>query len=112
MFPVAKARVYRAKEGKTAFLPKKLLMSMSPAAQHAAPKTIIQMNCQKRFIEPLNSGSTKSKRGVITIHPEFPHEQSPELFSIILLIDQVILEKEGYIFRIEESLPPTSVRGK
>jgi hypothetical protein len=49
---------------------------------------------------------------MIPAYPKFPHEQSPELFSIILSIKQVILEKEGYIFGIEESLPLNSVMGK
>ena len=55
---------------------------------------------------------TRSKRGMITINPEFPHEQSPELFSIILLIYEMILKKRVYITRIEESLRFYSIERK
>ena len=40
---------------------------------------------------------------MITVHPEFPDEEGPELFSIILPIVQMILKKSGHIFGIEES---------
>jgi hypothetical protein len=45
-----------------------------------------------------------SKVRLIATYPEFPYEQGPELLSIILLVQQMILKKRGYIFRIENPL--------
>jgi hypothetical protein len=40
---------------------------------------------------------------MITIQPEFPNEEGPELLSVVLLIEQMVLKKGCHIFRIEES---------
>jgi hypothetical protein len=47
---------------------------------------------------------------MITIHPEFPYEKGPELFSIVLLIEQMVLKKGCHIFRIEEPFLFYSIR--
>ena len=52
---------------------------------------------------------TQSNRGMVPIQPEFPNEQGPELFSIILLVGKMIAEKTTDIIRIEKPLLSDSV---
>ena len=53
-------------------------------------------------IDPGRWVALYSKDGMITIHPEFPHEEGPKLFSIIVLVCEMIPEKRSNIIRIEK----------
>lgn len=50
-----------------------------------------------------------SKVRLIATYPEFPNEEGPELFPIILLIGQMIFKERGDIFGIEESFSLYSI---
>ena len=41
--------------------------------------------------------------GLVPAYPELPYKQGPELLSIILFVEEMILKESGHIFRIEES---------
>jgi len=49
---------------------------------------------------------------MITIDPEFPYQQGPELLSIVPFVNQMILQKVVYVFGVEESLSSDSVARK
>lgn len=53
-----------------------------------------------------------SKYGMVAAYPELPHEEGPELLSIVSSVEEMVLKKGRDIFRVEKPLPPDSFGGK